>query len=82
VKGEITLVIGPADEAKATGDAAASAAAITEVERLKANGLDQMQAIKQVAKQMGLPKREVYRLAVAQDSNPPDKHRDSDRSGR
>ena len=76
VKGEITLVIGPAGEAKATGDAAA------EVERLKANGLDQMQAIKQVAKQMGLPKREVYRLAVAQDSNPPDKHRDSDRSGR
>ena len=75
IKGEITLVIGHGEALALTGDAAA------EVARLKAEGMDQMQAIKQVAKQMGLPKREVYRLATAPGSNPPDRHRDSGRRG-
>lgn len=76
IKGEITLVIGPAEADVITGDPAA------EVARLKAQGVDRMQAIKQVAKQMGLPKREVYRLATAAGSNPPDRRRDTGRSVR
>ncbi len=76
IKGEITLVIGPAEAAAVTGDP------VAEVARLKAEGMDQMAAIKQVARQMKLPKREVYRLAAAPGSNQPDKRRDSDRSGR
>jgi 16S rRNA (cytidine1402-2'-O)-methyltransferase len=76
IKGEITLVIGPAEAAPVEGNPAA------EVARLKAEGMDRMEAIKQVAKQMKLPKREVYRLAAAPDSNQQDRHRDSDRSRR
>lgn len=76
VKGEITLVIGRPEQEKNTGDP------VAEVARLKAEGVDQMQAIKQVAKQMGLPKREVYRLAATPDSNPPGRRHDSDRTGR
>ncbi|MBV8569635.1 MAG: 16S rRNA (cytidine(1402)-2'-O)-methyltransferase [Acidobacteriaceae bacterium] len=76
VKGELTLVIGRGEQAAFSGDAAA------EVERLKAAGMEAMEAIKQVAKRMGLPKREVYRLAAAADSNPQDKRRGSDRMRR
>jgi 16S rRNA (cytidine1402-2'-O)-methyltransferase len=69
VKGEITLVIGRAPERAATGDA------IAEVAKLQAEGVERMEAIKLIAKRMGLPKRAVYRLAVAPGNNPPDKRR-------
>ncbi|MBV8550712.1 MAG: 16S rRNA (cytidine(1402)-2'-O)-methyltransferase [Acidobacteriaceae bacterium] len=76
VKGEITLVIGGAGEVVQSGDPAA------EVARLKGEGVDPMEAIKRVAKQMGLPKREVYRLAMAEGSNPPDTRQDTARKDR
>jgi 16S rRNA (cytidine1402-2'-O)-methyltransferase len=69
VKGEITLLIAPAPPAE-TGEP------LEEVLKLTATGLERMQAIKTVAKRLGLPKREVYRLVTALDSNPPDKRRD------
>lgn len=69
VKGEITLLIAPATAAEA-GDPR------EEVAKLTAAGSDRMQAVKTVAKRLGLPKREVYRLVTDLDSNPPDKHRD------
>jgi 16S rRNA (cytidine1402-2'-O)-methyltransferase len=58
VKGEITLVIGGG-----THDVPADLDPVQEVERLQSEeGLDRMEAIKTVAKLLGLPKREVYRL--------------------
>ena len=69
VKGEITLVIGKAEAEKKIEDPSA------EVARLEAEGLDRMEAIKTVAKQTGLPKREVYRLVQALDHNRTTKHR-------
>lgn len=69
VRGEITLVIGRSTEKPAVADP------LAEIARLQEEGLDRMDAIKTVAKRMGLPKREVYRLAAEQDSNPPGKHR-------
>ncbi len=70
VKGEITLLIAKADESNEIEDPAA------EVAKLEAEGLNRMNAIKAVAKQTGLPKREVYRLVEGRGSNPPDKYRD------
>ncbi|HEY1216293.1 MAG TPA: 16S rRNA (cytidine(1402)-2'-O)-methyltransferase [Bryobacteraceae bacterium] len=74
VKGEITLVIGKGERVEnKPGDPQA------EVLRLQTEGgLSRMDAIKAVAKQMGLPKREAYRLFAAEGSNPPGKRRDSD----
>jgi 16S rRNA (cytidine1402-2'-O)-methyltransferase len=58
VKGEITLVIGGGKE-----EIPANLDPVREVERLQSEkGLDRMDAIKTVAKLLGLPKREVYRL--------------------
>ena len=72
VKGEITLVIGHATEHEANIEDP-----VQEIARLKKEGgLAHMEAIKAVAKRLGLPKREVYRLAAEQGSNLPDKHRD------
>ncbi len=73
IRGEITLVIGPSTEKPKLEDPAA------EVARLELQGLSRMEAVKAVAKQAGLPKREVYRLASrvtprlggARDSNRP-----------
>ena len=70
IKGEITLLIAPANEGNPPDDPAG------EVARLEAEGLGRMEAIKTVAKRSGLPKREVYRLVEAAGSNPSDKHRD------
>ena len=56
IKGEITVLVGGAQGATAEGDP------VEEVARLQTAGLDRMSAIKQVAKQFGLPKRELYRL--------------------
>ena len=74
VKGEITLVIG---KGKQTGNSVSDPQA--EVLRLQNElGVPRMEAIKTVAKQMGLPKRQVYRLFAEEGSNPPDTRRDSD----
>jgi len=71
VKGEITLVIGKAEDRPPVQDLAA------EVSRLqKELSIDRMEAIKIVARQQGLPKQEVYRRVAVPDSNPPDKRRD------
>ena len=70
IKGEMTLVVGQGREKTATGDPAA------EVERLESEGVERMTAIKTVARQLGLPKREVYRRAEERDSNPPGKPHD------
>ena len=69
VKGEITLIVSPAQDVEA-GDP------LEEVAKLTAAGIERMEAIKTVAKRLGLPKREVYRLVTEPDSSRPDKHRD------
>jgi 16S rRNA (cytidine1402-2'-O)-methyltransferase len=71
VKGEITLVIGRAEEQHGmAGDP------LEAIAQLQTAGVERMEAIKSVAKRLGLPKREVYRLATAQGSSSPDKRRD------
>jgi len=58
VKGEMTLLIGKADEAAELDDTPLEDA----VRLAEQQGLPRMDAIKQVAKKRGLSKREVYRL--------------------
>jgi 16S rRNA (cytidine1402-2'-O)-methyltransferase len=73
IKGEFTLLIARADPDLS----AENLDPLQEIQRLEAaTGLDRKQAIKAVAKRLGLPKREVYRLAAEPDSNRPDKRRD------
>jgi 16S rRNA (cytidine1402-2'-O)-methyltransferase len=69
VRGEMTIVIGKRDEIEADLDAEA------EIGRLQREGASRMDAIKAVAKRMGLPKRKVYQLAEGQGSNQRDKRR-------
>lgn len=69
-RGEMTLLIGKRDPHESDLDAEA------EIARLEQEGSARMDAIKAVAKRMGLPKREVYRLAAGQGNNRPDKRRD------
>ena len=57
VKGEITLLIGKTDEVQADNTPLEEA-----VRAAEQQGLPRMDAIKQVARQRGLSKREVYRL--------------------
>jgi 16S rRNA (cytidine1402-2'-O)-methyltransferase len=57
VKGEITLLIGKTDEVQADDTPLEDA-----VRAAEQQGLPRMEAIKQVARQRGLSKREVYRL--------------------
>ena len=57
VKGEITLLIGKTDEVQADDTPLAEA-----VRAAEGQGMPRMEAIKQVARQRGLSKREVYRL--------------------
>jgi len=60
VKGEITILIGKAENpAVASGLDPAD-----EVRALEANGLPRMDAVKQVAKARGIPKRELYRRVI------------------
>lgn len=64
VKGEITILIAPSKKKNEIENP------LSEVHRLQTEeGLDRMEAIKAVAKRLGLPKREVYRLAAEQDSS-------------
>lgn len=73
IKGEFTLLIAKADQAAIPENLDP----IQEIQRLQSEmGLDRMSAIKAVAKRLGLPKREVYRLVAELDNNPPDKRRD------
>lgn len=67
VKGEMTLLIAGFERTAEIADP------LAEVYRLEQGGLDRMEAIKAVAKQMGLPKRELYRLVTGQGSSLPDK---------
>jgi 16S rRNA (cytidine1402-2'-O)-methyltransferase len=70
VKGEITLVISRAEEQLEQGDPKELVA------RLEQQGMERMEAIKAAAKQMGLPKRQVYRLAAGEaGSSSPGKRR-------
>jgi 16S rRNA (cytidine1402-2'-O)-methyltransferase len=69
VKGEITLVIAGAEGGESIADP------VAEVQRLEAAGLDRMDAIKTVAKQARLPKRELYRLVMGRGSSHPGKGR-------
>ncbi|HTM11602.1 MAG TPA: 16S rRNA (cytidine(1402)-2'-O)-methyltransferase [Bryobacteraceae bacterium] len=57
VKGEFTLLIGKTDEVQADGTPLEEA-----VRAAEEQGMPRMEAIKQVARQRGLSKREVYRL--------------------
>ncbi|MEO8026295.1 MAG: 16S rRNA (cytidine(1402)-2'-O)-methyltransferase [Bryobacteraceae bacterium] len=59
VKGEITLLIGKATHA-VVDDSPVEAA----VAALEASGIPRMDAIKQIARERGLPKRDVYRLVT------------------
>jgi 16S rRNA (cytidine1402-2'-O)-methyltransferase len=70
IKGEITVQIAPSPGQNEIEDPAREIARLEEEE-----GLSRMEAIKSVAKRTGVPKREVYRLASAPDSNPPGKRR-------
>jgi 16S rRNA (cytidine1402-2'-O)-methyltransferase len=54
IKGEITLVIGAANESTASGDP------VGEVARLEAAGIERMEAIKAIARQFGIGKRDLY----------------------
>ena len=60
VKGEITLLIGRGAKTSAPGDASPE----EEVQALEASGLSRMDAVKQVAKARGLPKRDLYRRVI------------------
>ena len=61
VKGEITLVIGRGEAHTPVENP------LEEIQKLQNElGLDRMEAIKTVAKRMGLPKREIYRLTKSQ----------------
>jgi 16S rRNA (cytidine1402-2'-O)-methyltransferase len=76
IKGEITLIIGPAEEDHTETDP------VTEVAALEASGMLRMEAIKAVAKRLGLPKRQVYQAVEERGSNRLGKNRDSDPNGR
>lgn len=60
IKGEFTVVIGGSD-----GDIREDFDVVAEVRRLIAGGTSRMDAMKQVSKASGLPKREVYRQLEA-----------------
>ncbi len=71
VKGEITILIERSEVKASIADP------LEEIARLQnEEGMERMEAIKAVAKQLGLPKREVYRLSAERDSNPSGKRRD------
>ena len=57
------MVIGRAEEPLEQGDPKELVA------RLEHQGMERMEAIKAAAKQLGLPKREVYRVAAGEADN-------------
>jgi len=60
LKGEITLLIGKQEESAADADAAEQ-----EVRALERQGIARIDAVKQVAKARGIPKRELYRRVIS-----------------
>jgi 16S rRNA (cytidine1402-2'-O)-methyltransferase len=58
VRGEITLLIGKGEEAPVSGTGSTPGEAVAELER---TGVPRKDAIKQVARERGLSKRDVYR---------------------
>ncbi|HUP49413.1 MAG TPA: 16S rRNA (cytidine(1402)-2'-O)-methyltransferase [Thermoanaerobaculia bacterium] len=62
IRGEITLVIGPAQRAEAE---VSSAAIAGEFERLRASGMRRNDAVKAIAEKFGLRKNDVYRLLLS-----------------
>lgn len=69
IRGEITLVIARSQQRSEIADP------VAELQRLEHEGLDRMDAIKTVAKQLKLPKREVYKLSMERGSNSPGNRR-------
>lgn len=67
-RGEITLLVAPADAgAPATGKTTESLAA--RVAELEQQGLDRKAALKQAAREQGLPKREAYRRLLIEEES-------------
>ena len=64
LKGEITVLIGKQEES-AAGTAADQAAAEQEVRALERQGMARVEAVKQVAKARGIPRRELYRRVIS-----------------
>ncbi len=65
VRGEITLLIGKG--AARSGGGAAPEDIAGQLQRLEQEGMSRMQAVKEIARRLRLPKREVYRLAGLKD---------------
>jgi 16S rRNA (cytidine1402-2'-O)-methyltransferase len=65
IKGEITLLIG-----KGGPPAVAAGPAASAVEALVQDGMDRMEAIKKVARERGLSKRDVYREVTGNSTEP------------
>lgn len=65
VKGEITLVVGKAEAGPADDTPIGEA-----VQRMETLGMSRMDAIKAVARERGLPKRDVYRAVEAESRSP------------
>lgn len=61
VRGEITLLVGRGEAPRRASSAACDLR--EELEKLEREGLSRMEAIKKIAREHGLPKREVYRAA-------------------
>lgn len=68
IKGEFTVVFGEAG----MGPSNAAGDPKDLVERLEASGVPRMEAIKTAARQLGLPKRELYRLVAEDGVEAPD----------
>jgi 16S rRNA (cytidine1402-2'-O)-methyltransferase len=60
IKGEITLLIGKAEEPQVNS----AVDPRDEVQALEEQGIARMDAVKQVAKARGIPKRELYRRVI------------------
>jgi 16S rRNA (cytidine1402-2'-O)-methyltransferase len=63
LKGEITVLIGKQEDS--AGTAADQAAAEQEVRALERHGMARVEAVKQVAKARGIPRRELYRRVIS-----------------
>jgi len=66
-RGEIVLLVGPPLEGSAKGAGREIRSILEEVKRLmKAEGLDQKSALKRVAREGGINKREAYKLMISE----------------
>ncbi len=82
IKGEFTVVLGGLGSSRNSELDSMSFDPCAEIERLQADeNVDRMEAIKIVAKQLGLPKREVYRLLAGQPASEPDSNLPGKRRG-